>query len=324
MTIRKSLLVCFGTLVAIGVQAAPSQLPSDQPAPSAELSPASLEAVAWDAARLARGWARLDPTGGCAFYDEKSRALVCWMKDAGALERIDLSQLDFKPQFWVVDDARIWVAAGQRLVLLDPKGNVQRRLNLPGEVADMDRLPDGLVLSYRTLEPFVEKRDMRTGSVAWDFGQKPGKENDASKTLHRIICNEDRFVMLFRADQLNFTLLDGRKGKAMGQIVLTYKDRLPPTLQGPNKAPGALVWAWGHNTAYYAVPASALPASVLEAQGLPALDPKALVLVEMEVPNSRIRFVPTGCLDDFQLIGVHEGQALFTSPQGGLVTTSLK
>lgn len=320
MDIRTSLLATCGALLAAGLMAAQDQpLSSAPPAPILEAT----DSQAWDAGRLARGWARMDPTGSCAFLDEKNRQLICWMRDAGALERIDLSKLEFKPQFWVVDDSRIWLAAGQRLVLMDLKGNVQRSVNLPGDVGDMDKLPDGVVLSYRTLEPYIEKRDIKTGHVIWDQGQKPRKGTEASRTLHRLICNEDRYVMVLRADKLNFTLLDGAKGKVLGQILFTHQDRLPAPLRDQGKTQG-LVWNWGHNTAYYAVPASFLPTGTLEQQGYAPSDPRMLVLVELEVPSSRIRFLPTPWMDDIQLIGVHEGQAIFTSPQGGLVFSSIK
>lgn len=103
--------------------------------------------------------------------------------------------------------------------------------NLPAEVADADFLPpNGIAISYRTLTPFVERRDIKSGSVVWTFGKKPKKGELTSRVLHRILRNDESNLVLISKEDLLATVLDGKKGSLLGQVIFTHHDGMPPRI----------------------------------------------------------------------------------------------
>jgi hypothetical protein len=269
-----------------------------------------------DWAKSVQGWARFDPTGAATFYDASTKHLVTWMKDAGILARINVSKADMVPERWVVDDDRIWIMAGTTMKQISKTGQVTRSASLPAEVADADFIPpDGIVLSYRTLKPFIEKRDIKTGSVSWSFGSKPKKgEATTSKVLHRVLRNDETNVVVVSGSDIAVSMLDGKKGTLLGQAVFSYNDGTPPALSLGENDRGPAVWYWGKSVAFSSIPASAVP----------SLNQKGLLLARLDFASSVVEFLPTGLIEGSILVGILEDRATFVAPGGGLVFIPIK
>ena len=269
----------------------------------------------WDAVKLARGWARFDPIGAATFYDSASKQLVSWMKDGGVTAQVDVSKAEMTPECWVTDDDRAWVMSGNLMKQINRAGQVTRSVNLPAEVADADFIPpDGIVLSYRTLGSYVERRDIKNGSLVWSYGTKPKKEGLTSRTLHRILRNDESNVLLVSDGDLMVTMLDGKQGELLGQTVFSFNDGAPPPLVLGTKAREPIVWSWGSNVAFSAVAAATVP----------SLKQIGLLLARMDFSTSTLSFQPTGLTEDFTLAGVVENRAVFIAPNGGLVYIPVK
>jgi len=266
-------------------------------------------------AKSAQGWARFDPTGTATFYDPASKQLVTWMNEAGVTARIDLSKAEMVPERWVVDDDRIWILAGTTMKQISKSGQVLRTTSLPAEVADVDFLPpDGIVISYRSLKPFIEKRDIKNGSSYWTYGSKPKKGEVTSKVLHRILRNDERNIVLISEGQIAVTMLDGKKGGILGQAVFSYNDGAPPALSLGEKDRGPAVWWWGKSVAFCSVPASAVP----------SLNQLGMLLARLDFASSTVEFLPTGLIEGSHLAGILEDRATFVAPGGGLVFIPIK
>lgn len=269
----------------------------------------------WDATRLAKGWSRFDATGAATFYDPATRQLITWMQDAGALGTVDLSKAEMVPERWVVDDDRIWIMAGAVMKQLNKAGQIQRTINLPAEVADVDFLPpNGLAISYRTLAPFIERRDIKNGNEVWTYGKKPRKGEYTSRILHRILRNDEMNLVLVSNEEIVATLLDGKKGDPLGQAMFTVGDAAPPRLTLGDKDRGAITWWWSKSVAFSAVPSS----------GLPALGQQGLLLARLDFAASTVEFLPTGVTEEFHLAGILENRAVLVAPNGGLVYVPIK
>lgn len=269
----------------------------------------------WDWLKSAQGWARFDPTGAATFYDPASKHLITWMKDAGILARIDVSKAEMIPERWVVDDDRIWIMAGTTMKKISKTGQVLQTVNLPAEIADADFVPpDGIALSYRTIKPFIEKRDIKGGSSLWSFGSKPKKGELTARVLHRILRNDEGNIIIVSDGEIAVSMLDGKKGTFLGQAVFTYNEAAPPTLALGDKDRGPAVWYWGKSVAFSSVPASAVPS--LKQQGL--------LLARMDFTSSTLEFLPTGLIEGSILVGILEDRATFVAPGGGVLFIPIK
>lgn len=273
------------------------------------------EGQTWDAATSAKGWARFDPIGAATFYNPATNQLVTWMKDGGVMAQIDVSKAELVPERWVAEDDRIWVMAGNIMKQVSKSGQITRSISLPAEVADADFIPpDGLALSYRTLSPYVERRDIKNGSLVWSHGTKPNKESLTSRSLHRILRNDETNLILVSDGNLAATLLDGKKGALLGQSVFTYNNGAPPPMALGTKHRGPIVWWWGSNIAFSSVAASTIP----------SLKQLGLLLARMDFAASTVDFLPTGLTEEFTLAGILENRAVFVAPNGGLVYIPVK
>ena len=279
------------------------------------LPTAVLQAQEWDGIKSAKGWARFDATGSATFYDQSTKQLITWMKDGGVLSRVDLGKAEMVPERWMVDDEYTWIMAGSIMKQVSKTGRVLRTIDLPAEVADVDFLPpNGIAMSYRTPTAFIEKRDIKNGSVLWTFGNKPKKGETTSKVLHRILRNTETNLVVISKGDMWATLLDGKKGTSLGQAIFTYNDAAPPPITLGEKERGAVAWWWGKSIAFGALPASSV-------QGLAQ---KGLVLARMDFAASTLEFLPTGLTEDYCLLGVNEDHATLVAPNGGLVTVQVK
>jgi|GEM_PF-4885546 len=274
-----------------------------------------LQAQEWDAVKVAKGWARFDATGATTFFDPSSKQLITWMKDTGVLAKVDLAKVDMVPDRWVVDDEYVWIMAGTTMKQISKTGQVLRTTTLPAEVADVDFLPpNGIVISYRTLTPFVERRDIKNGSGVWSFGNKPKKGENTSRVMHRILRNDEANLVIISKEEMQATLLDGKKGTPLGQAVFTYNDGAPPRISLGEKDRGAVIWWWGKGIAFSAIPASAFS----------GLEFKGLVLARLDFAASTVEFLPTGVTEDFSLAGIIEDRAALVAPNGGMVFIPVK
>lgn len=281
----------------------------------AALSSVAGHAQEWEATRSAKGWSRFDATGAATFYDASSQQLITWMQDAGVLSAVDLSKSGMVPERWVVDDDRIWIMAGTTMKLLNKEGQVQRTIDLPAEVGDVDFLPpNGIAISYRTPAPFIERRDIKSGNEVWTYGRKPKKGEYTSRARHRILRNDEMNLILVSGDDMAAVLLDGKKGDPIGQAVFAVGDAAAPRLSLGDRDRGAIAWWWGKSVAFAAVHASAVPA--LQQQGL--------LLARMDFSASALEFLPTGVTEEFQLAGIVENRAVLIAPNGGLVFVTIK
>jgi len=273
-----------------------------------------LQAQAWDPMKSATGWARFDKDSSCTFYNPVSRKLVTIMRDGSNLNEIDLSRLEGIPEKWVLDPSmNAWVIVSGVAQFVEKNGKLGPSVKLPGEVADVAWDPKGFLLSYRSTEPYVEKLDYKNGSNIWKYGTKPKKGEPAATVLHRILVNDENHVALATGNTLHLNLIDGNKGKLLGQAVFTLNDQNPPAIDLGGRDRGPMVWWLNKGTAITAIAASQAP----------GLKETGLVLVRQDFTSSTLTVVPTGLSEDHLLVGAVENDAILIAPKGGLVTVPL-
>jgi hypothetical protein len=275
----------------------------------AAIAAATLSAQGFDPVRSASGWARMDKDGSITFYDASTTSLRSWSKDGGDLGTISLAKLEGTPEKWVLDIyGNAWIVAGGTLYLAEAKtGKVSSKDKLPGEVSDLAWDIKGFVLSYRGPEPYVEKRDYRNGALLWSYGSKP-KRNAASAGSPRIAIADDGQVLLASGSSMPITILEGGKGKAMGQTAFTYNGLAAPDLILGDGERGPITFWSGKNIAFTSVRGRQVPEAKMS----------GALLARMDMGQSSLEFLPTGLAEDHFLVGVHEGQAVYIKPGGGL------
>lgn len=272
---------------------------------------APLVAQDWDAQRSAKGWCRLDPIDGTGtFYDAASRRFHQWTPGLGTTKTINAVNMDAAPDRWMIDGETLWLVVGNVLKKYRTDGKLEDEFKLPAEVADLELVPqDGFYLSFKAVKPYVEKRNLKSGSVMWTYGDKPKKDEISSRSLHRIAVNGDRNLIVASGDSLFVELVDHKKGKALGQAVFAYKDQVPPPIQLGDRDRPPLVWGFAQNVAFQALPASSVP----------ALGLTGLVLARLDFSNSAVEFLPTPFSEAHLLVGIQEDRAVFLAPSGGFV-----
>ena len=278
--------------------------------------PAICLAQAWDAPAQAKGWARQDVTGALTFLD--GRTLRTWTKDGSLSGTLDLSRLDFPPEFWVMDPwDNAWVAGGTFLACVDKTGKVVRRENLPGHVADLAWDTDGFYLSYKTETLFVEKRDFKKGDVAWSSGTKPKKGEAPGPRLFRLAVTHVGQVLVTQGAELNLTILSTSNGKPLGQTYLAWGNAALPALQAMAPERQVLVWWERGSQAFAALPASQLaPAMKGNLAGL--------ILARMDLSKGTVDLLPTGQEEGTLLLGASDTEVTLEKAGGGLVFLPLK
>jgi len=279
----------------------------------------SLCAQNWDASSQARGWAKQDKDDSFTFYDPATRLLRTWMRDGGVLGNIPLGKLDDAPDRWVLDPRNnAWVAHGTTLSQIDRNGYIIQNLKLPAEVGDMAWDALGFVLSYRSWEPYLEKRNFK-GDVTWTFGAKPAKSDGPSPQNRRpLILDDAGHVLMADSNSLNLSILDGSTGRKLSETSLKLASGQPvPSLEGAVAERGALALWPGKGVVFAAVKASHIPAAL---RG----DLQGLVLARIEFATSQLGFLPTGLDDAHQLLGILDGEAVFGNPRGGLTLVKVK
>jgi hypothetical protein len=284
------------------------------------LSATFLTAQAWNAATQARGWAKQDKDDSFTFYDPTAKVLRTWTRDGGSLESLPLSRLDEVPERWVLDPRNnAWVAHGPTMALFDKSGRNLTNLKLPAEVGDVCWDPKGFVISFRSPEPYLEKRDFKTNALLWSFGAKPAKgEGPAPQERRPILMDDAGNVLMADGRSLNLSVLDGSTGRKLSETSLKLASGEPaPALEGKVLDRGPLALWLGKGVVFAAVKASQIPAT---ARGTL----QGLALARVDLIHSALEFLPTGLDETHILVGVLDSDAVFANPKGGLMLVKVQ
>lgn len=278
-----------------------------------------LAAQGWDAATQARGWAKQDKDDSFTFYDPATRQLQTWSRDGGLMGSLPTAKLDAPPERWVMDPRNnAWVVHGTTLTQLDRAGREVTNYRLPAEVGDVCWDPKGFVLSYRSVEPYLEKRDYK-GSLIWSFGAKPAKEDGPPPPNRRpVVMDDSGKVLMADGHTLNLSTFDGESGRKVGETSLRLAGGQPaPSLEGSAAERLALALWPGKGVVFAAVKASQVPAQLRESL-------QGLALARLDTAQSLVEFVPTGLDESHRLVGILDSDAIFVSPKGGLMLVRVK
>lgn len=227
------------------------------------------------------------------------------------------------PERWVTDSySRTWLTASERLIVLGKDGRQDQQFTLPGPVEDMAVAPDGLLLLYRTLKPYLEKRDLRTGAILWTFGDGSQlKDPDVPPLrvpLNRMALGTDGTVYLAEGASLTFTVLDPARGpKAPGQAFFTCQDALPPRAALGHLGRGPLL-TWADRGVVFGV----FTPSQVKSCGAP--ESRGLLLARFDLGRGTLDWVPTNLAEGHRLVGLLDTEAVFLAPGGGLAFAPIR
>lgn len=283
------------------------------------LTSVAASAQAWDAAGKATSWAKQDRDDSFTFYDASTRNLYTWVRDGGLLGALPLGKFDEEPDRWVIDPrSTAWVAHGNTLTHVDRTGRILDHAKLPADVSDVCWDAVGIILSYRTAEPYVEKRDYRNADVIWSFGAKPSKKDGPPPQNQRPLALDDSGnILMADGSSLNLSILDANTGRKIGETALKFHGAPAPALEGNTTRRGPLVVWVGKGVIFAAVNASQVPAAQRGTiQGL--------ALARLDLPHASLDFLPTGLDESHILVGILDSDAVFVNPKGGLMLVGVK
>ncbi|HEY3401173.1 MAG TPA: hypothetical protein VGK03_11145 [Geothrix sp.] len=283
------------------------------------LTPMTGSAQVWDAAGMAVGWAKQDRDDSFTFYDPMAKALHTWVRDGGLLRSIPTGRLDALPERWAIDPRNnVWVAHGTSLTYVDRTGRSMGSTKLPAEVGDLCWDGKGIILSYRTPEPYFEKRDFRSADVMWSFGAKPSRQEGAAPRNRRpIILDDSGNVLVANGSALNLSILDANTGRKVGETNLRFNGGPAPALEGNTTERDPLVVWVGKGVVFAALKASQVPAAQRGAL-------QGLVLARLDLAGTNLEFLPTGLDESHIFVGVLDSDAVFASPRGGLMLVKVR
>lgn len=279
----------------------------------------TLQAQTWDAPAQARSWAKQDKDDSFTFYDSAAKQLRTWMRDGGVMGSIPVGKLEGTPERWWLDPRNnAWLAQGTTLNLVDRTGRSLDSFKLPAEVGDVCWDAKGFVLSFRSAEPYLEKRDFK-GGVLWSFGAKPTKgDGPLPQNRRPIIMDDAGNILMADKNSLNLAIIEGNTGKKVFETILRLPEGQPaPQLEGVVLDRGPLAIWPGKGVIFAAVKASQLPIA-------PRGSLTGLVLARIEFAQSRVEFLPTGLDESNLLVGVLDSEAVFVNPKGGLLLVKIK
>lgn len=277
-----------------------------------------LAAQGWDAAAQAQGWARQDKDDSFTFYDAATKSLNTWMRDGGLMHSLSLLKLNATPDRWIIDPRNnAWVITGTTLTPVDTTGRLGASIKLPAEVADVCWDTKGFVLSYRTQEPYLEKRNYKGGDILWTFGSKPTRnEGFTPQNFHPITLDDSDHVLLGDGSGFNLSILNADTGKKIVETALVLGGAPAPGLSGTVDRGPICIWS-GKGVAFASLRASDVPTSL---RG----DLQGLVLARIDISRSSLELLPTGLQPDHLLIGILESDAVFVGPKGGLMLVKIR
>jgi hypothetical protein len=226
------------------------------------------------------------------------------------------------PERWAVDSySRTWMICEGQLIVLGKDGRPDAALALPGAVEDLAVGRDGVHLLYRTLKPYLEKRDLRTGALLWSYGDRDQLKETAAQPLlvplNRMALGADGTVYLAEGTALAFTVLDGAKGpKEPGQAFFTCQDQIPPRASLGRLGRGPLL-SWAGRDVIF----GAFTPSQVKACGAPAS--KGVILARFDLAKGTLEWLPTPLAEGHRLVGLLDEEAVFIAPEGGLAYAAI-
>lgn len=227
------------------------------------------------------------------------------------------------PERWVIDSySRTWMVCDGRLVVFSKDGQIENALALPAPVEDMAVGREGILILYRTAKPCLEKRDLRTGSVIWSYGERDQlKEASAQPLLvplNRMALGMDGTIYVAEGASLTFTVLDPVKGpKDPGQTFFTCQDAIPGRAVLGRVGRGPLL-SWAGKDVIFGV----FTPSQVKSCGAP--ESKGLVLARFDLLNGALEWLPTPLAEGHRLVGLLDHEAVFLAPGGGLAYTPIR
>jgi hypothetical protein len=226
------------------------------------------------------------------------------------------------PERWVLDSYnRVWMVCEGRMAVLGKEGVPENILALPAPVEDMAVAGDGILLLYRTLKPYLEKRDLKTGAIIWTFGDKEQLKDLATQPLrvpmNRMALGADDTIYLAEGASMGFTVLDPVKGpKAPGQLFFTCQDALPTRAVLGSVGRGAML-SWAGKEVIFGV----FTSKQVRACGAP--ESKGLLLGRFDLAKGSMEWLTTTLSEGHRLVGLLDTEAVFLAPDGGLAYTPI-
>jgi hypothetical protein len=220
-----------------------------------------------------------------------------------------------RPERWLVDGkGRTWMTCNGQLMALGKQGSPEMALAIPGTVQDMAAGKDGLFLLYRTLKPYVEKRNFQNGAVIWTYGDKAQLKEAAAHPilvpLNRMTLGDDGAIYLAEGTSMMLTVLDSAKGpREAGQAFFTYQEAIPSRASLGSSGRGPML-AWAGRAVLF----SAFAPSQVKTCQAPAS--KGLILARFDLTRGTLDWVPTEIPEGCQFVGVLEHEAVFLTPLG--------
>jgi hypothetical protein len=278
-----------------------------------------MAAQSWEATSHARGWAKQDKDDSFTFFDPATRTLHTWMREGGLTGSLSVGALEGAPVRWVLDPRNnAWVAHENLVSQIDKTGRVLAKFKTPAEVGDVCWDLKGFVLSYRTPEPYLEKRDYK-GTLLWSSGVKPARtEGPAPLNRRPVVLQDSGNVLMVDGKSLNLVIFDGENGKQLSVTDFHLNTGEPaPLIEGTTVDLEPLALWPGKDVVFAAVKASQLPP-------VPRAAFQGLVLARFDFAFSRLELLPTGLDEAHILVGVLDSEALFVSPNGGLKLVKIR
>jgi len=287
----------------------PLSLPEDRkPAPAAKAAPAP----------AARGASDYDTAGALLYGIPRQQQAQA--APPGQAPRA--TPAAGAPERWVMDSySRTWMTCEGQLIVLDKNGKLDAALPLAAAVEDLAVGRDGLLLLYRTLRPYLEKRDLRTGALLWSYGDRDQLKEVAAQPLlvpmNRMALGADGTIFIAEGAALALTVLDGTKGpKDPGQAFFTCQDQIPPRASLGRLGRGPLL-SWAGKDVIFGT----FTPSQVKACGAPAS--KGLILARFDLAKGSLEWLPTPLAEGHRLVGLLDGEAVFIAPEGGLAFAAI-
>jgi hypothetical protein len=221
------------------------------------------------------------------------------------------------PERWVLDSYnRVWMVCEGRMAVLGKEGVPENIMALPAPVEDMVVARDGILLLYRTVKPYLEKRDLKTGAILWTFGDKDQLKDLAVQPLrvpmNRMALGTDDTIYLAEGSSMAFTVLDPVKGpKDPGQLFFTCQEAVPTrAVLGPTGRGPMLSWA-GKEVVF-----GVFTPKQVRSCGAP--ESKGLLLARFDLAKGAMEWLPTTLSEGHRLVGLLDTEAVFLAPDGGL------
>jgi hypothetical protein len=233
------------------------------------------------------------------------------------------AQSTLVPERWVLDSYnRIWMVYEGQLAILGKEGVPVNVHSVPAPVEDMAVVRDGVLLLYRTLKPYLEKRDLKTGAILWIFGDKTQAKDAAAEPLrvplNRMALGADDAIYIAEGASMAFTVLDPGKGpKEAGQVFFTSRDAassravLGPVGRGP-------MLSWAGKDVIFGV----FTSKQVRSCGAP--ESKGLLLARFDLVKGSLEWLPTILDPGHRLVGLLDAEAVFVAPDGGLAYAPIR